>query len=178
MIVISGPIGSGKSTVARALARECERRGATAAVIDLDLVYEMLEPDAARKGDEKTWHRARQASAVLAGTFIETGVDVAIVDGEFLTADDRAPFVMSFPAARPRFVTLRASFDTAAGRVVSDPSRTVSRDLAFLRSHYEAVEALLDDGSSTDLVLATDSITAEDAARTIADWALPSQAPR
>jgi hypothetical protein len=110
---------------------------------------------------------------VLAGAFIDTGVDVAIVEGEFLTADDRAPFVRSLPAARPRFVTLRASFDTAAGRVGGDPSRSVSRDLAFLRSHYEAVEALLD-GSSTDLVVATDSTSAEDAARTIADWALPS----
>jgi adenylylsulfate kinase-like enzyme len=54
LIVISGPIASGKSTVAGALARECKRRGATAAVIDLDVVYEMLEPDAARKDDEKT----------------------------------------------------------------------------------------------------------------------------
>jgi deoxyadenosine/deoxycytidine kinase len=32
LIVISGPIASGKSTVAHALARECERRALTAAI--------------------------------------------------------------------------------------------------------------------------------------------------
>jgi hypothetical protein len=141
----------------------------------LDLVYEMLAPAAARKDDDEIWRRARQASAVLAGAFVDMGVDVAIVEGDFLTADDRAPFVRSLPAAQPRFVTLRAAFDTAAVRVEGDPSRTFSRDLAFLRC-YEAIEDI--EVMSTDLVLTTDSISAEEAARKIADLALASEPPR
>jgi len=168
--VISGPIGSGKSTVASALARECKRRGATAAVIDLDVVYEMLEPDAAPKNDDETWKRARAACAMFAATLIGDGVEVVIVDGEFSTAADRAAFVTSWRGPAPRFVTLRASFDIAVGRVQADASRTRSRDLGFLRDHYDA----FGDAASTDLAVETDSIIAEDAARTIADWALPS----
>ena len=41
VIVICGPIASGKSTVARALAQLLERQGFGVATIDLDLVYEM-----------------------------------------------------------------------------------------------------------------------------------------
>ena len=89
LIVISGPIAAGKSAAARALAREVERRGKTAAAIDLDLVYEMLEHDGARKDDEAKWTRARRAAAALANRFATDGVDVVIVEGDFLTADDR-----------------------------------------------------------------------------------------
>jgi uridine kinase len=49
VIVICGPIASGKSTVARAVARLFECRGRKAAVTELDLVYEMLEHRGAAK---------------------------------------------------------------------------------------------------------------------------------
>ena len=43
MILISGPIASGKSALSRAVAAQLEEANApSAAVIDLDLVYEML----------------------------------------------------------------------------------------------------------------------------------------
>jgi len=50
VIVICGPIASGKSTVARAVARSFEHLGTQAAVVDLDLVYEMLETRPCREG--------------------------------------------------------------------------------------------------------------------------------
>jgi polynucleotide 5'-kinase involved in rRNA processing len=42
VIVITGPIASGKSAIARGLARELVRRHIRLAVIDLDLIFEML----------------------------------------------------------------------------------------------------------------------------------------
>jgi uridine kinase len=68
LIVISGPVASGKSTVARALVQEVERRGATAAVVDLDVVYDMLEHNDARKADATKWLTAQHAAAALCDT--------------------------------------------------------------------------------------------------------------
>jgi adenylylsulfate kinase-like enzyme len=173
VIVISGPIAAGKSAAARALAREVERRGKTAAAIDLDLVYEMLEHDGARKDDETKWTRARVGAAALANGFATNGVGVVIVDGEFLTAVDRRSFVESLNSpAELRFVTLWVSFDEAARRVAGDPTRTFSRDLSFLRRHYDDAAAAVRERPATDLLVDTEDATVDDVAALIADWAI------
>ena len=172
LIVLSGPIASGKSTLARALALELGLRGRSAAAVDLDLLYEMLAHEGARKDDEQTWQRARRAAATLANALLEDGVDVVIVEGDFLTASKRHGFVERLGATvAPRFVTLQVSFDEAVARVESDPTRTFSRDLGFLRRHYEDAGSAL----RPDLVLDTESASAEEAARTVAAWALAEE---
>lgn len=173
LIVISGPIASGKSTVARALARELERQGAPAAAIDLDLIYEMLEHNNARKDNAAKWRTTRRAAAALATGFILAGLDAVIVEGDLLALADRADFLAAVkPAHELRFVTLRTSFDNALRRVADDATRTFSRDPAFLRRHYEAADTALSEPPPTDLVLDTTSIGVDEAVRTIAAWAL------
>lgn len=170
LIVINGTIASGKSATARALAREVEPCGGAAAVIDLDLVYEMLEHDGARKDDDAKWARARRAAAALATRFAKDGVEFVIVEGDFLTADDRRLFVEALDAsAEPRFVTLRVSFDEAVRRIEGDPTRTFSRDRDFLRRHYDKAEAAVDDVPASDLLVDTEDVTVDDVAALIAD---------
>jgi len=170
LIVISGPIASWKSATARALAREMERRGRSAAAIDLDLVYEMLEHDGARKDDDAKWTRARRAAGALANRFATDGVDVVIVEGDFLTADDRSSFVQALDArTEPRFVTLWVSFDESARRVAGDSTRTFSRDLDLLRRHYDDAAAAVRELPATDLLIDTEYMTVDDVAALIAD---------
>lgn len=170
LIVISGPIAAGKSTTARALAREVERRGGAAAVVDLDLVYEMLEHDGARKDDDARWAQAQRAAAALANRFAKDGVEFVIVEGDFLV-DDRRLFVEALDAsAEPRFVTLRVSFDEAVRRIDGDPTRTFSRDRDFLRRYYDRAEAAIDDVPASDLLVDTEDLTVDDVAAAIADW--------
>jgi adenylylsulfate kinase-like enzyme len=56
-VVITGPIASGKSTLGRAVAVELADRGSDAAVVDLDLVHEMLDPGGGPKTDAARWRR-------------------------------------------------------------------------------------------------------------------------
>ena len=65
VIVVTGPIASGKSTIARELALELERTPMRVAVIDLDLVYERLAANGP-KVDAATWTLARHAAAIQA----------------------------------------------------------------------------------------------------------------
>ena len=172
LIVISGPIASGKSSVARALAREFELRGRSAAAIDLDLLYEMLEHDGARKDDDGKWQLARRAAAALSNAWLKDGADVVIVEGDFLTATKRHVLIEELePTVVPRFVTLRVSFDEAVARVESDPTRTFSRDLVFLRQHHEAAESALRSLPGSDLIQDTESVEADEVARAVAAWA-------
>jgi len=61
-VVVSGPIASGKSSLARALAIRLEEScGVGVAVVDLDLVYEMLDP-AGRPKDDGRLGRWRDGS--------------------------------------------------------------------------------------------------------------------
>ena len=53
VIVVTGPIASGKSTTARVLAQELARRNVRTAVIDLDLLHDMLT-EVGPKSDETT----------------------------------------------------------------------------------------------------------------------------
>jgi shikimate kinase len=174
VIVISGPIASGKSTVARALAKELHRAATASAVIDLDLVYDMLEPNEARKDDARKWRRARHAAAALADAFLDDGVEIVIVEGEFLIAEDRATFLDFLrTSGEPRFVTLCTSFDEALRRVANDPARTFSRDADFLSRHYkEARGPLREAAAAADFVLDTEAIDVDEASRRIAEWAL------
>lgn len=55
LIVLDGPIASGKSTVARVLAGIAERRGRSAAVIDLDELWHMVDHQEPRTGELARW---------------------------------------------------------------------------------------------------------------------------
>jgi predicted kinase len=170
LIIINGSIASGKSAIARAYARHLASRGIEAAVIDLDLLYDMQHhtPGVA-KGDEKSWEIARRAAAGLTDTFLSQGVRDVVVEGTFFTPAERAAYldVLSTPIA-PRFVTLRVRYDEALRRAQDDPSRGVSRDPAFLGPHYARLEADMAAVPATDLILDTERLTPDEAVAAIA----------
>jgi predicted kinase len=173
VIVVCGPIASGKSTVARAVARAFEARGTEAAAVDLDLVHGMLEHDRGLgKLSVSTLIRARRAAAALTDALLEDGVGVVVVEGDFLTHQERADFVTALrsPVAL-RFVTLRASIELALQRVREDPTRGISRDPHFLRRQYEQLAQAVRNRPATDLVVDTASVNADEAARAIVEWA-------
>jgi predicted kinase len=174
VIVICGPIASGKSPIARAVARLFGAQGTEAAAIDLDLVYEMLEQGRAPgKQSVAIWGRARRAAAALTNALLEDGVGVVVVEGDFLSQRERAEFltVLSSPVA-PLFVTLRVSIELALQRVQGDRTRGISRDPHFIRRHYKQLELAAGSRPATDLVVDTASVDAEEAARAIVERAL------
>jgi len=86
LIVITGPVGGGKSSTAVALASELRRSQAEVAVIDLDLVYGFVRQTGF--GDEVAWNRARVGAAALTNAMFSSGMSVVIVEGEFFTPQE------------------------------------------------------------------------------------------
>ena len=168
VIVISGPIASGKSTVAQELAQELERAHLRVAVIDLDLVHERLTTNEPTSSNA-TWALARRAAAELVNTFLNDGLAVVVVEGSFNTPDSRGELTQQLSTGdSPLYVTLRVSYDEALRRAQGDPTRGRSRDPAFLGPYFAAVEHALATVPASDLVIDTEQIPPAAAAAAIA----------
>ena len=173
VIVITGPIASGKSTIARALADELARRDVRSAVIDLDVLHDMLTSNGR---DADAWAVARRAAAALANTFAAEGVAVVIADGSFNAPDDRAAFDQGLEADDPPlYVTLRVSYEEALRRAQRDPTRGVSRDPAFLGPYFAAAPPASVTTPATDIVIDTERTSAMSAAAAIARLVQPGR---
>jgi adenylylsulfate kinase-like enzyme len=168
VIVITGPIASGKSTVAKALARSLDADGVRTAVIDLDLVHDELIATGSAP-DESTWALARHRAAMAADSFSRDGVAVVIAEGSFNQPTDRAAFDEDLVGhSGTVYVTLQVSFQEALRRAQSDSTRGRSRDAVFLGSYFTRWREALADVPATDLVIDTEQTTVEVAAATIA----------
>jgi adenylylsulfate kinase-like enzyme len=167
VIVITGPIASGKSTMARELEREIERHGARAAVIDLDLVHDALP--GGPTSDDSRWTTARRAAATTANALGADGVAVVIAEGSVNLASDRRAFTTGLRSgADPLYVTLLVSYEEALRRAQRDPTRGRSRDPEFLSAHFAARRDALANPPSTEIVIDTEQTTAPAAAAAIA----------
>jgi predicted kinase len=159
VIVITGPIASGKSTVARALFRELAGLDVRVAVIDLDLIEDMLTADGP-KADLESWALARRAAARLANGLLEEGVDVVIADGSYNLANDRAAFERHLDTkVRPLYVTLKVTHEEALRRAQSDPTRGVSRDPAFLAGYFATATKTSTHLQAADVIIDTESVS-------------------
>lgn len=178
VIVITGPIASGKSTVARELARELELTNVRAEVIDLDRVHDRLTANGSTV-DDSTWTLARQETATVASALLESGVAVVIAEGSFNLPRDRASLTKYLrPTTGLVFVTLQVSFEEGFRRAQSDPSRGRSRDRRFLGSHFAARHDVLAAIPETDIVIDTERSTATAAAKRIAQQLVGSARAR
>ena len=168
VIVITGPIASGKSTVARELARELAGRDLQAHVIDLDLVHDELVANGSA-ADDAAWTLARRSLARVANALVSDGATVVIAEGSFNMPSDRAILREGLDESiEAVYVTLLVSFDEALRRAQGDPTRGRSRNPEFLGSHFAARRDALANPPGSDIVIDTKRTTATAIAATIA----------
>ncbi|MBI4640413.1 MAG: hypothetical protein HY731_06945 [Candidatus Tectomicrobia bacterium] len=113
LVVVTEPVGGGKSMVALILANRFRELGRAAAVIDLDLGYCMAR-QMEGFGEHNIWTTARRGAAALADTFFSEGMEVVIVEGEFFNQGDLDALLNHLTTTvEHRFVTLVVSYREA-----------------------------------------------------------------
>ena len=140
LIVIVGPIASGKSTVAHGLGRRFRAAGRPVAVLDLDDVVETIGGFARLTPD-----RFRDAQVVhgeLVGAWLRRNIDVIAHGPFFEPGEDRAVLHRVPAGIVPRRVQLLATLEAALERTAGDTGRGPSKDPDFLRAAYARVESL------------------------------------
>jgi len=141
LVVISGPIASGKSTVAHALGSRFRAGGRGVAVLDVDDVVDTI--GGFGDLDPESWHQAQVVHGELVGAWLCQGFDV-IAHGPFFERRELDALLHAVPdGIEPRRVHLLATYEAALERVALDVSRGLSKDPAFLRLTYDRVESLL-----------------------------------
>jgi hypothetical protein len=143
LIVITGPVGAGKSSTSLALAQSLRRPDVAVAVIDLDQIYCFVRQQDGY-GEPTAWARARQGAAALADCLFTTGMSVVIVEGEFFTAEEFGTLTAPIQCAVERsFFTLQLSYERNLERAQADPLRGGSKNPSFLKwLHTQFVQAL------------------------------------
>jgi shikimate kinase len=141
LVIIVGPIASGKSTVATELGARLRDAGRAVAVLDLDDFVDTIG-GFADLGPE----RFRQAQVVfgrLVGAWLREGFDV-IAHGPFFHTDEQAALLHAVPEGiEPRRLQLLATYEVALERVAADPNRKFSKHPEILRRAYDRVESLI-----------------------------------
>ncbi len=172
LIIITGPVGTGKSTTSLALAKSLRRPDFDVAVIDLDQMYIFVRQQEGY-GEPTAWMRARHGAAALANSLFDTGISAVIVEGEFFNAEEIGTLTAPIHAnIVRRFFTLRCSYEQAFVRVQGDPSRGASKDPLFLKSLHEDFVQALPFLSTESVVINTDQLAQEEVvARIIANMA-------
>jgi hypothetical protein len=136
LIVIVGPIASGKSTIAYELGRRFRTADRSIAVLDLDDVVATIGGFAGL-----TPARFRQAQLVygeLIAAWLRRRFDV-IAHGPFFDHEEDEALLHAVPAAvTPRRVQLLATYEVALERTALDSARALSRDRSFSDSPITA----------------------------------------
>ena len=172
VVVISGPIASGKSALSRAVAAQLEEAEEVAtAVIDLDLVYETLDPRRRTKDNADLWAEARRVAGRLTTALLAESRCV-VAEGEFSSDQALDEFASELPGTVDlRLVLLDVDFETAFKRASADPTRGLSKDVTFLSGHHRAFRP---EWVGHDVLrLDTTEPTLGEAARAVVDWLTP-----
>jgi len=167
LVVVTGPIASGKSSVTKMLAERLKEAGRTTAVIDLDDIVAMLH--APVENVEQSWGRARDVHGRLVGDWLSSGVDFVIVDGPIYSQNETAALMRCVATGiAARRVMLLSTYEIALTRVAGDPSRGVSKDRVVLRLLYDAFARELPNIEACEWTFDTVECSVDDVVTTIA----------
>jgi shikimate kinase len=164
LIIVTGPVGAGKSSTAIGVAQALRQRGRPTAVIDLDEVYRFVSQQGGY-ADRNGWKRARIGAAALVNAFFSSEMDVVIVEGEFFNTAELETLVARVDVGvRTLFYTLSASYEQCLARAQGDPARGLSKDASILRSLHQMFEYALPFLEHASVVIDTNALTRDQVA--------------
>lgn len=138
--MISGPIASGKSTVAAEVTARLRHARRSVALVDLDTVAEMALPTLPE------WGWAHRIHAQLVGLWLASDIDVVVDEGTSSPAEVDQVLNQVPDGNQVLHVALTTDFEHALARAQADITRGLSQDRHFLRrdhDHFVAIEHLL-----------------------------------
>jgi shikimate kinase len=167
LVLISGPVASGKTTTAWMLAKAARELSLQAASIDMDEMVEMIAGSDWSLITEEDRRRACRATSGLVDQLLDSGVVFIAIAGSTLSQYEWDEVLQSLNR-RPRvfLVLLHVSLEEASRRTKDDPDRIKTKDRSYLtqldaRTNWKAIR-------QHDVELETDGIKADEVSARIA----------
>ena len=153
LILLIGPIASGKSTIAEGLGVRLRASGHQVAVLDLDDAVENVGGFAGLTPE--LFELAVATYANDAATCLGRGLDV-VAHGPLFEPGSLDSLLSAIPArTRVWHIRLHSTYVTALERVRDDPNHRLSKDPAFLKMAYQRDQPLLDSLPGADATFDT-----------------------
>ena len=137
--MISGPIASGKSTLAAELCRLLRAGGRSVALTDLDTVAEMALPTL------PDWNWAHRIHGQLVAAWLATGIELVVDEGTCNPSEVQQVLAQVPGDVEVFHVVLTADYLASLARAQVDPGRELSRNPGFLRADHDAYSRALAD---------------------------------
>jgi hypothetical protein len=168
LILITGPIGGGKSSTAVAIAGLYRAKGIAAASVDMDDIYLTIRPDFSPEG----WGETRRGAGALADQFMADSHDIVIVEGgDFKTEEEFTKLEQRVKRAERKLrITLLASYEEVRRNIIADPNRDVEPPVKPWRN-YERFLQVLPYLRNHTVVIETAGLSLADVAQQVYDLA-------
>jgi energy-coupling factor transporter ATP-binding protein EcfA2 len=160
LVLIIGPIASGKSTLADTVAGKLRSRGEAVTVVGLDTVAEMALPTLAN------WSWAHEVHGQLVGAWLEKPIPTVIAEGPETPEEIEQIMRHVGSDVSVRKVLITTSYETALARAIQDPTRGLSKDPVFLRRMYQRFELTRPD-IAHDIQFDTNELSSDDIAEQV-----------
>jgi len=142
LIVVNGPIASGKTTIALALASWGRARELKAAAIEMDNVINIVRgTDWTKPWTATDWRLARSLACAIIDRLCEQDAALVALSGQFFDRHERRELLETL-TSRPdiRFVTLETSLEETLRRCAGDDGRVLTKDAAFVSRIYASLK--------------------------------------
>lgn len=161
VMIITGPVGVGKTTVASMVSELLEQSSVPHACVDIDALCRHYPPD---PGDRFSTRLAMKNLAAIWPNFQAYGATSLVVAAVIETRDDLDRYREAIPGAAIFVVRLRASLETLAQRV---RQREQGAGLEWHLARAPELAAIMDHNNVEDLLIETDGKTVVQIAREI-----------
>lgn len=172
VLLITGPVGVGKTTVAGEVSALLARAGVAHALVDIDGLSECYPPP---PGDPFNEELALRNLAAVWVNYRATGAERLVLARVLESRAELERYRAAVPGAAIQVVRLRASVDTLTGRV---QRREVGAGLAWHVARAAELAAQMDRDQVEDVVIETDGRPVAAVARDVlarTGWPVPSE---
>jgi shikimate kinase len=141
LVVVNGPIASGKTTTAQGLATWVRDHGFRAAAIEMDELIQIARgTDWTRPWTVTDWRLARSLACALIDRLCEEDTTLVALSGQFFDPQERFALTDAL-ASRPdiHFFTLQTSLDETLRRCADDNRRVLTKDAEFVSRIYSGL---------------------------------------
>lgn len=162
-VIVTGPVGVGKTSTARAIADRLRAAGVPHAMIDLDAIVECYP---APQDDPFNFRLAMKNLAALWSNFHAAGARYLVLNWVVEARDELEAYRDAVPGAEIRVARLRAPQSTIRARI---HRRAGDEDVTWELNRARQLAQEMDETALEDLLVETDGRAADEVARTILD---------